>query len=67
MNHLQSENPKQAERIPVHLEHEKRACPDAETPGRNAVSPFWGGEDFMSSWGRYQVWKEEKLFDHSDL
>lgn len=47
MNHLQSENPKQVDS--VHLEHEKKACPDAETTGRNAVSPFWGGEDFMSS------------------
>lgn len=26
MNHLQSENPKQVEKIPVHLEHEKKAC-----------------------------------------
>lgn len=46
---------------------EESLCPGDETPGRNAVSPFWGWEDFMSSWGRYQVWKEEKLLDHSDL
>lgn len=47
MNHLQSANPEQVETIPVHLEHEKKACVlMVEQKGGMQCLFFGDGEDF---------------------